>query len=286
MNMQPGEDHDWLLGNSLWWPNSGERQRIFRAGEESPPESWDSTTPDIGGRGWMRQRLQPIGPQILFPTAWSFFFLIASIIPLIFPDKIPIDDQNLAISFFLISWFLIIAPFLWFSNANNENMHFFPLEVTPFILGVVLFLLHIIIDPKLGWFGYIFFLYSWFKTVGNISNALSFNSARWLLPISSSDFSEDDFQEGWIMSTKNFRNGLIATWATNLDVYSAELTGLTHGINKFIAFSMVYRGRIVHDPFSTNFVKDGLLANLLIQSPMKISGESWALNYIRIRDDE
>jgi len=284
--MQQGADQDWLLGSPLWWPNSGRVLSIVRLDEINPPDSWDFTSPDIGGRGWMRQRLQPVGPQILFTTAWSLFFLIASAIPLIFPDEIPIDDQNLAIVFFSISWILVLVPFLWFSNGNSESLNLFPLEALPFFLGVVLFILHIMIDPKLGWLGYIFFLYSWLKTVNNISNSLSVNSARWLLPISLSDFSDDIFNEGWILLTRNFRNGLIAKYSKDLVHYSAEITGLTRGDNKFLAFSIVYQGRIIHDPFNHNFISDTELNRLLKAPPLKISGESWPSNLIVIREEE
>ena len=286
MSMLRGNDQEWLSGNPIWWPNSEENDKLFRFGEEIPTESWDSTTYDIGGRGWMRQRLEPVGPRILFPTAWSLFFLIASTIPLIFPNKVFVDDQNLAISFFLISWFLLLVPFLQFSNGNSEDFNLFPLQIIPFILGIFLFLLHIAIDPKLGWLSYLFFIFAWFKTVQNISKSLSVNSARWLLPILQSDFSEDIFNDGWILLSKKFRNGLIAKWSKELGPYSGEITGLSWGNHKFIAFSVVYNNRIIHDPFNSNFLENDLLKDILFQSPVKILGESWPLNFIQIAEDE
>ena len=286
MNMLQGNDQEWLSGNPIWWPNSEENDKLLRFGEEIPTESWDFTTSDIGGRGWMRQRLEPVGPRILFTTAWSLFFLIASTIPLIFPDKIFVDDQNLAISFFLISWFLLLVPFLQLSNGNSESFNLFPLQIIPFILGIFLFLLHIAIDPKLGWLSYLFFIFAWLKTVQNISESLSVNSARWLLPILQSDFSKDIFNDGWILLSKKFRNGLIAKWSKELGPYSGEITGLSWGNHKFIAFSVVYNNRIIHDPFNSNFLENDLLKDILFQSPVKILGESWPLNFIQIAEDE
>ena len=286
MSMLQGNDQEWLSGNPIWWPNSEENDKLFRFGEEIPTESWDSTTYDIGGRGWMRQRLEPVGPRILLPTAWSLFFLIASTIPLIFPNKVFVDDQNLAISFFLISWFLLLVPYLQFSNGNSEDFNFFPLKIIPFILGIFLFLLHIAIDPKLGWLSYFFFIFTWFKTVQNISESLSVNSARWLLPILQSDFSKDIFNDGWVLLSKKFRNGLIAKWSKELGPYSGEITGLSWGNHKFIAFSIVYNNRIIHDPFNSNFPENELLKDILFQSPVKILGESWPLNFIQIAEDE
>ncbi len=286
MTMKQGDDQNWLLGNPLWWPNLDSSQRLLMVNEEIPPDSWLYTTPDVGGSGWMRQRIQPVGPRILFTTSWSLFFLISTIIPLIFPNKLPIDDQNLAISLFLFSWILLILPFFWFSNANNETFRLFPLEPITLLLGLIFFLLHIAINPKLGWISYIFFLYAWFQTVRNISASLSVNSARWLLPIASSSFSTDIFNDEWTISTKNFRNGLIATSSMNLSPYSAELTGVTRGDDRFIAFSMVYRGCIMHDPFNKNFVKTVQISNFLNQPPMNLNGEEWPSHFILIAEDE
>ena len=177
-------------------------------------------------------------------------------------------------------------PFLWFSNGNSEGFNLFPLQIIPFILGIFLFLLHIAIDPKLGWLSYLFFIFAWFKTVQNISKSLSVNSARWLLPILQSDFSEDIFNDGWILLSKKFRNGLIAKWSKELGPYSGEITGLSWGDHKFIAFSIVYNNRIIHDPFNSNFIENELLKDILFQSPVKILGESWPLNFIQIAEDE
>ena len=284
--MKEGSDQDWLLGNPLWWPNSPVNERLVRMGDENPSMTWVTTTTEVGGRGWMRQRLQPVAPQILFTSAWSLFFIITSVIPLLFPNQTPIDDQNLAISFFLLSWFLLLFPFSWYSHSNSEGLNLFPLEFISFSIGIVFFLLHIAIDPILGWIGYLFFSYSWFKTVSNISDSLSVNSARWLLPISSNDVSANIFNEGWILSFNKFRNGLLASWSMDLGPYSAELTGLTFRGNKFIAFSMIYRGRIIHDPFNTNFIKNTKFDSILKQPPLIISGESWPQSFIQNVDEE
>ena len=115
-----------------------------------------------------------VGPRILYTSAWSLFFLIASIVPLIFPDKTPINDQLLAIILFSISWSLTLIPFLWFSNANNEKFTLFPLDYISFCLGIIFFILHIIIDTKLGWIGFFFFFTAWFRTIRNIGDSLKF----------------------------------------------------------------------------------------------------------------
>jgi hypothetical protein len=268
-------EQDWLLGESSWWPNSESKPTVSRYGDLQPPESWNHTNPKLGGEGWMRQRLKPVGPQILYYSSWSLFFLISSTAPLIFPNKLPIDDQLLAIIFFSFSWMLTLIPFIWFSNSNNEIFTFFPLDLFYFCLGAIFFILHILIDPRLGWLGFLLFLTAWVRTIRNISNSLSVNSSRWLLPISSSDYSRDILNDGWKISSNKFRNGLIATKSDIFGSYSAELTGVSYRNYRFIAFSMVYRNRIIHDPFNTNFVSNIQINNFLSIPPLKISGEHW-----------
>jgi hypothetical protein len=270
-----GNEQDWLLGESSWWPNSESRPAVSRIGDLQPPESWNHTDSQLGGKGWVRQRLKPVGPQILYTSSWSIFFLISSSVPLIFPNKLPIDDQLSAIILFSFSWFLLLIPFIWFSNSNNENFTFFPLDLFYFCFGGIFFILHILIDPRLGWFGFLLFLIAWVRTISNISNSLSVNSSRWLLPISLSDFSQDFFNEGWIIYSNKFRNGLIATKSDTFGPYSAELTGVSYRNYRFIAFSMVYRDRIIHDPFNINFVSNVQIDDFLLQPPLKISGEHW-----------
>ena len=284
--MDVGKEQEWLLGESSWWPNSDGRLLTTRIGDLSPPKSWIYTDPESGGIGWMRQRLKPVGPQILYTSAWSLFFLIASIVPLILPNKVPIDDQLLAIILFSTSWFLILMPYLWYSNANNEIFSIFPLDYISFCLGLMFFILHIIINSNLGWIGFFFFILSWIRTIRNISNSLKVNSSRWLLPISLSDFSQDIFSQGWKISTNKFRNGLIATKSDNFSPYSAELTGVSYRDFNFIAFSMVFRNRIIHDPFNVNFVSNNHINDFLSSPPLQISGEYWPEFFIREIEEE
>ena len=284
--MDVGKEQDWLLGESSWWPNSKGRLLSIRIGDLNPPKSWIYTNPELGGEGWMRQRLKPVGPQILYTSAWSLFFLIASIVPLIFPNKVPIDDQLLAIILFSTSWSLTLIPYLWFSNANNEKFTIFPLDFITFCLGLIFFILHIIVNTKLGWVGFFFFLLSWIRTIRNISNSLKVNSSRWLLPISSSDLTQDIFNQGWNISTNKFRNGIIATKSGDFGPYSAELTGVSYRNFRFIAFSMVFHNRIIHDPFNINFVSNHHIDDFLSSPPLKISGEYWPNIFIGEIEEE
>jgi len=115
---------------------------------------------------------------------------------------------------------------------------------------------------------------------------LKVNSSRWLLPISLSDFSQDIFSQGWKIYTNKFRNGLIATKSDNFGPYSAELTGVSYRDFKFIAFSMVFRNRIIHDPFNINFVSNTHIDDFLSSPPLQISGEYWPESLIREIEEE
>jgi len=284
--VEAGKDQSWLLGEPSWWPNSGGKSSVSRIGDKNPPTSWNHTNPQTGGFGWMRQRLRPVGPKILYTSAWSLFFLIASILPLIFPNKLPIDDQLAVIILFSISWSLTLIPYLFFSNANNEEFSFFPLDYHFFSLGLVFFILHILVDSRLGWFGFLFFLLSWIGTIRNISNSLKVNSSRWLLPISKSDFSTEIFNRKWKISSYKFRNGIIASKSDNFGKYSAELTGVSFRNYRFIAFSMVFRNRIIHDPFNDNFVSNSEIDDFLSSPPLIISGVNWPNIFIKEIEEE
>ena len=84
--MESGLDHQWLVGEPGWWKlPTDSSQHGNRRGETSPPETWPSTNAQEGGRGWTRQRLQPVAPSILLPLAWSPLFLLLSAIPLVLP---------------------------------------------------------------------------------------------------------------------------------------------------------------------------------------------------------
>ena len=284
--MVRGSEHEWLLGDPSWWPNSDRGLLITRIGDLNPPKSWLITDPENGGEGWIRQRLQPVASRILYTTAWSFFFIISSTIPLIFPNKVFIDDQALAIILFSISWLMLLIPYFWFSNSNQEGINIFPLEFLGFTMGIVFFILHIIIDPILGWIAYSLFLLSWFRTVRNISDSVSVNSSRWLLPISESDFTAGSLDSRWNILTNKFRNGIIAKSSKIFGNYTAELTGVSYKKFRFIAFSVVYKNRIIHDPFNKNFVLSAQFDDFLSQPPINLPGDKWPEIFIRDSEEE
>lgn len=281
--MQAARDSDWLAGEGRWYPAS-ESVPESLAGEANPPESWSVTDHRDGGRGWIRQRLQPLGPMILYTTAWAPFFLLASLVPLVFPGNTP-DDQNVALALFAISWLLLFVPFSKLRDGLENRARANPLDLYPFegglmLLGAFLFLLHVMIDPRIGGIAFAFFAYVQYRTIGNITVSVGHNSARWLLPIESSDFSKDILTQGWVEVSAGFRNGPLAQWNGPLPEYAADLAGVTRGDSTFVAFTLKHRGGTLHDPFSEKLVAKQAFADLFASPPLVIAGEAWPERFI------
>ena len=277
--MQAARDSDWLTGESRWFPAS-EAVPESLAGEATPSEEWSPTTPSQGGRGWMRQRLEPLGPQILYTTAWAPFFLLAAVAPLAFPGRTP-DDQSVATALFAISWALLLIPFLRLKDglpnrASKSLLDLYPFDVPYIALGVLTFPLHILVDTRIGWLSFVFFALAQYRTIRNFTDCAGRNSARWLLPLKSEDYSPDILARGWVADSSAFRNGPLARWKGPLPEYAADLIGVTRGDSTFVAFTVKHRGGTLHDPFSDHLVSDPAFADLLASPPLVIGGEAWA----------
>jgi hypothetical protein len=222
--------------------------------------------------------------MILYTTAWAPFFLIASLAPLVFPGNTP-DDQNVALALFAISWLLLFVPFSKLrdgleNRARANLLDLYPFEAGLMTLGTLLFLLHVIIDPRFGGISFAFFAFAQYRTIGNITVSAGHNSARWLLPIESSDFSKDILAQGWVEVSAVFRNGPLAQWGGPLPDYAADLTGVTRGDSTFVAFTLKHRGGTMHDPFSEKLVEKQAFSELFASSPLIIAGEAWPERFI------
>tara|TARA_X000000368_G_scaffold121840_1_gene95555 strand:+ start:350 stop:1210 length:861 start_codon:yes stop_codon:yes gene_type:complete len=276
--VQVARDSDWLRGEPHWYPAS-ESTPSHLAGEENPGVNWEFASTSDVTRGWMRQRLNPLGPRILYTTAWAPFFLIASAIPLAFPDRTP-DDQLVAISLFSVSWFLLFIGFRRLQEGlpipvEGLLKKFFPFDIVLILPAVIIFSLHIVIDSRLGWFSFVLFAIAQYRTIQNIILVAGQNSARWLLPINPEDYSEEVLTEGWIGASDVFRNGTLARWEGTLPEYVANLIGVTRGDSSFVAFTLMHRAGTIHDAFSDTFVSDSRFDSLLLSPPLVIAGEGW-----------
>lgn len=228
----------------------------------------------------MRQRLAPLGPRILYTTAWAPFFLLASVAPLAFPGRTP-DDQSVTTALFAISWALLLVPFLRLKDglpnrASKSVLDLYPFDAPYIALGALIFPLHILIDTRIGWLSFAFFALAQYRTIRNFTDCAGRNTARWLLPIESDDFASEILAPGWVADSSAFRNGPLAHWGGALPDYAADLIGATRGDSTFVAFTLKHRGGTLHDPFSDHLVSDPAFEGLLASPPLVIGGEAWA----------
>ena len=281
--VQGARDSDWLRGESRWYPAS-ESTPANLAGEENPGGNWELASTSEVTRGWMRQRLNPLGPRILYTTAWAPFFLIASVLPLAFPNRTP-DDQLVAISLFSVSWFLLLTGFRRLQEGLPIPVEgflekFYPFDIALILPAAIIFSLHIVIDSRLGWLSFLLFALAQYRTIQNIILVAGQNSARWLLPINPEDYSKDVLTEGWIVVSNNFRIGTLAQWEGPLPEYVANLIGVTRGDSNFVAFTLMHRVGTIHDAFSDTFISDSRFESLLFSPPLMIAGEAWSERFL------
>ncbi len=286
--MKGTRDSEWMRGQALWYPAS-ESSPEHLVGEENPGENWDIASISEVGRGWMRQRLQPLGPRILYTTAWAPFFFIASAIPLAFPGRTP-DDQLVAISLFSASWFLLLLGFRKLQDGlpipvEGLLKKFYPFDIVLMLPAAIVFFLHILIDSRLGWLSFLLFAFAQYRTIQNLISVAGENSARWLLPINPEDYSEAVLNDGWMGVSTNFRNGTLARWEETLPEYTANLIGVTRGDSSFVAFTLMHPVGTIHDAFSDTFVSDHRFATLLSSPPLLIAGEAWPERFLATTDE-
>ena len=286
--MEGARDSEWMRGQSQWYPAS-ESTPEYLIGEENPGENWDIASCSEVGRGWMRQRLQPLGPRLLYTTAWAPFFFIASAIPLAFPGRTP-DDQLVAISLFSFSWFLLLLGFRKLQDGlpipvEGLLKKFYPFDIVLMFLAGIVFLLHILIDSRLGWLSFLLFAIAQYRTIQNLISVAGENSARWLLPINPEDYSEAVLNDGWLGVSTNFRIGKLARWEEALPDYTADLIGLTRGNSSFVAITLTHRVGVIHDAFSDTFVSDPRFSSLLSTPPLLIAGEAWPDRFLAGTDE-
>ena len=277
-SMEAGLDRQWLVGEPRWrrLPDDSSQQDA-KEGELTPPESWLSTTAQEGGKGWARQRLQPVAPSILFPLAWSPLFLLLSAIPLILPDRLPADDQSVAALFFALTWILILLPLYLVRSAqpmSEGTLLSLPLDWVTFAGASAIFALHILLSPILGWLAYTLFWVAWFRSFRQIGKILQIPAARWLLPIDQSAWeSSSQLSSEWQVISERWTTGSIARMSCEYG--HLVIAGASRGSDRFIALALLDGVGFVHDPFSDGSVGKALAISLLSQPPVADLGLEW-----------
>ena len=286
--MEQGPDGDWLLGESRWWKLSqGGKPPDFRTGETSPPETWTSSSPRKGGKGWIRQRHKPASSSILIPLAWSPFFLAMTVFPLVFPDRVPYD-REVAASLFAISWLLILVPLYMARNdqpMSDDGLFSLPLDWRTFVLAALLFPLHILWDPLIGWISYALFWLTWLRSIGLIQDILSTPPARWLLPIETSGWSSSNLLvSNWDVISENWTTGPMAI--ARCEHGHLSIGGVSRDDIRFLGLTVVHRSGFVQDPFFETKAADMEFQRILSRPPVEQDGQEWPTGLIVPDEDE
>ena len=285
--MEQGLDGDWLLGESRWWKLSqGGKPPDLRAGEASPPDTWASSFPRKGGRGWIRQRHKPVSSSILLPLAWSPFFLAMTAAPLVFPDRVPYD-RAVAASLFAISWLLILIPLYMARNnqsMSDDGLFSLPFDWRTFVLAALLFPLHILWDPLLGWISYALFWLAWLRSIGLIQDILSTPPARWLLPIETSGWSSSNLLgPRWEVISENWTTGPMAI--ARCEHGHLSIGGVSRDGIRFLGLTLVHRSGFVQDPFFESKASHSEVQRILSRPPVEQEGLEWPKRLI-VPDEE
>ena len=258
--MEASADRHWLRGDPAWWPLSRDADDADalapreRSHEQPAPDEWVA-------QGWMRQRLRPGLPRLVFPASWSIGLLAMSTLPLVFPDNTP-DDQMVSLALFLLGWLLLWSTPVKVANSQPDGR---PGRVLLWLLfgggrstlvrtwslalaGSALFVLHIIVDVRLGWLAYALFLLLWLDQLQRIAGLLAHPQNLWVLPVVAGELVTDSFGPGWVAEHPRFRRGPLAVRRL-ADGRRLELRGLTRSRSDFVAMQLRHSSGLLIDPF-------------------------------------
>ncbi len=299
MLMSEVADTDWVHGRPEWWRSTAGKLptkshgifgTIIDEGENAksvpsqfeweitPPIDWKIADNKKGGNGWMRQRYKPPARSILLPCSWSIFFLVATIIPLVFPGRTP-NDQLAALVLFLLTWSLIFIP-AWMAQNEMPRGGGWMIgknTILFLILGTIVFPLHIIIEPKIGWISYAFFCGAWYSQILRFQDGFRIPSNRWILPFEHSKWSKEILADDWEICSIKWRNGPIAIHST---ISGLELHGTSRSGERFIAFHFHGPQGWLNDPF-TKQMESSPIQKSLILPPIKSEGEKWNSRFLQ-----
>lgn len=282
--MEAQKDQNWLSGNPKWWGIEKTSPPDYIKGELSPPETWISSSPRIGKFGWIRQRYKPLVWTLLRPLAWSPFFLIITIIPLIFPGQTP-NDRLFSIVFFTIAWCLVFFPLIFSRNnqpMSQNNILTLPIDWLFFTLGLVFFVSHILIDQRFGWISYLFFWISYIRTILNIQSIILVPPARFLLPIISKDWT-GNLEHPWKIDSISWSKKILAR-ASSIDG-ELIIAGISRKGTEFLSLAYLHKSGFIQDPFHYNHEKDRNLEKIL-SDPPSIIGIEWPTDFIHYNEEE
>tara|TARA_B100001175_G_scaffold315422_1_gene326949 strand:- start:14771 stop:15625 length:855 start_codon:yes stop_codon:yes gene_type:complete len=284
--MEAHGDRNWLRGDPEWWGLSSSSDiPSLRGLETSIPVQF--TIPSKVSRfGWARQRMRPLAWPILKPVAWSPFFLISSIFPLIFTGRTP-DDQIVSGALFVFAWILLIIPVANARNAqptSSDDLLKLPVDWSSLFLGTVLFFMHILYSPIIGWASYAVFWVAFIRSIMMISEVFSIPPARLILPVDRTSWSSEQLNDDWNIFSKRWQRGEIASLA--LGDEKMVLHGLSRGNDDFISLSCLCRFGFVQDLLFEGRPHSERILTALDNLPFSDSGVEWPNDLVIFEEEE
>ena len=284
--MEAHGDRNWLRGDPVWWGlETKQKPPLIRNLEISIPSGMGAPSSEHRF-GWARQRMRPLAWSILKPVAWSPFFLISSIFPLVFTGNTP-DDQFVSGALFVISWTLLIVPV---SNARNaqptssDNFLILPIDWALLSLGCLLFLAHIYYSPLLGWVAYAVFLTAFLRSIMMISEVFSIPPARIMSPLEKSSWDSRALPERWEINSRSWSKGKISS--TPIGEGKLVLYGHTRQYTDFISISYICKFGFVKDClFESHPHSDEIIA-VLEELQFDFSQVEWPIELIAFDEEE
>lgn len=284
--MEAHGDRNWLRGDPVWWGlETKQKPPLIRNLEISIPSGMGAPSSEHRF-GWARQRMRPLAWSILKPVAWSPFFLISSIFPLVFTGNTP-DDQFVSGALFVISWTLLIVPV---SNARNaqptssDNFLILPIDWPLLSLGCLLFLAHIYYSPLLGWVAYAVFLTAFLRSIMMISEVFSIPPARIMSPLEKSSWDSRALPERWEINSRSWSKGKISS--TPIGEGKLVLYGHTRQYTDFISISYICKFGFVQDClFESHPHSDEIIA-VLEELQFDFSQVEWPIELIAFDEEE
>ena len=207
-------------------------------------------------------------------------------VPLVFPDRVPYD-REVAASLFAISWLLILIPLYIARNEqpmSDDGLFSLPLDWKTFALAALLFLLHVVWDPLLGWISYLLFWLVWLRSIGLIQDILSTPPARWLLPIETSGWSSSNLLgPRWEVISENWTTGPMAI--ARCEHGHLSIGGVSRDGIRFLGLTLVHRSGFVQDPFFESKASHSEVQRILSRPPVEQDGLEWPKRLI-VPDEE
>ena len=251
-------DRHWLRGDPAWWPLSRDADDADGLAPEERPHETAAPSAWIG---WKRLRLRPGLPRLVFPASWSIGLLALSTLPLVFPDNTP-DDQTVSLALFLLGWLLLWMTPVKVANSQPDGR---PGRVLLWLLfgggsstlartwalalaGLISFVLHILVDVRIGWLAYALFLLLWLDQLQRIAGLLAHPQNLWVLPVVAGELVTDSFGPEWVAEHPRFRRGPLAVRRL-ADGRRLELRGLTRSRCDFVAMQLRHPSGLLLDLF-------------------------------------